>query len=450
MKKFNVPYKLKEVASIFHGAGFQVFLVGGAVRDFFLGKKPPDYDLASDAKPEDVMRIFKKVLPTGIAHGTVTILYKGLNIECTTFRADGDYSDARHPDNVNYVASIEEDLSRRDFTVNAMAVSLPKGNIVDPFNGASDLKKCIIQTVGNPDKRFSEDALRLMRAVRFATKLNFQIEEKTFDAISKLHENIKSVSIERVRDEFSKILLSEKPIIGLRLLESTGLLKIIIPELSECRGVEQKGMHRFDVLDHSFLVCNQTPPELHLRLSGLFHDIAKPQTRAQDSYGNFTFYRHEVKGAKLTGKILKRLKFPNRLIDKVVLLIREHMFHYEENWKSSTVRRFIARVGRENIDDLFALRQADTFGLQGEPVPPILLSEFAERIDTVLSESNVLGLKDLTVNGNDLIKIGVPKGKMVGRILYDLLQTVLDDPAQNNRKQLLEIAGKLKEKYRCN
>ena len=440
---FPVPPLLKEISGFFRRAGFSVYLVGGAVRDFLLKKDASDWDIATDAQPNDVMRLFKRTIPTGIDHGTVTIIYKKRHIECTTFRTESDYTDGRHPTAVAYTATIEEDLSRRDFTMNAIAVSLPDGAIVDPFNGRDAIRNGAIKTVREPLDRFLEDGLRPVRAIRFAAQLGFTIDSKTLAAIPQAIHITKKISIERFRDEFTKMMVCPTPLSGLRLMEHTGILNLFIPELAQCRGVEQRGFHHFDVLDHSFLVCNACPDgmqHLHIRLAGLFHDIGKPSVRKQTADGCYTFYRHESVSEKMTRSIMRRLKYANAEIDKTTHLVAQHMFHYDPSWTDAAVRRFIVRVGKENIDDLFALRKADVFGLTGHTAEPSLLAEFTARIDKVLAEAGAYTLKDLAVNGNDLMAIGIPAGKCLGLVLHDLLETVLDDPAQNTREQLLPIA----------
>ena len=440
--RYPVSKKMSEIASVFFNAGFSAYLVGGAVRDWFLGKPCKDYDIATDAEPKEVQALFRKTIPTGIAHGTVTILYKGEKIECTTFRCEADYSDGRRPQSVNYVRSIEEDLSRRDFTMNAIAVSLKDGSIVDPFEGVKSIKSKTIKTVGSPLDRFGEDGLRPIRAIRFASQLGFKIEEETLKAIPLSIEVCKKVSIERFRDEFVKMLLSEHPIISLKLLEDTGLLKVFLPELSDCRGVEQKGMHSFDVLDHSFLSCDAAPQDnLIVRLAALFHDIGKVSTREKNEYGDYTFYKHEAVSEKLTKKIMQRLKFPNREIEEVSHLVGLHMFHYTEDWSDAAVRRFIVRAGVENIPNLFDLRRADGFGMTGQAPDLSNLVSFKKRLEKVIAEDSALSLKDLAVGGRELMEIGIPAGPKLGIILQKLFEAVLEDPSQNTKPQLLKIAA---------
>ncbi len=458
MNKIKIPDFLSSMNGIFKSSGFKAYLVGGAVRDMLMKKTPSDFDLATDAKPEDVMRLFRRVIPTGISHGTVTVLFQNHEVEVTTFRAESSYSDGRHPDSISFASTIEEDLSRRDFTMNAIAVSLDGKGIVDPFGGEKDIKAKLIRTVGNPEERFSEDGLRPVRAIRFASRLNFKIDKDTLNAVSEpeILAVTKKVSAERFRDEFVKMLDSEKPSDALKLLEASGILSIFIPELSECRGCIQKdarGNHDFDVADHLFYSTDGAPKDkLNVRLAALFHDIGKPASKTIEKIGDANiihFYNHEKYSAEIARTILTRLKFPNSVIDNVCHLILNHMFHYEPDWKDSAVRRFLVRVKPENVEDLFDLRIADMYGMHNVPVrlhdsPAVaLLLEFKERIKKCECEKNVLNLKELAINGNDIISLGIPKGKKVGFILGELFNTVLDDPLQNTREKLILIAKKL-------
>ena len=440
---------LKEAASLFNRRGKEVCLVGGAVRDILLGKKASDWDLATNADPEEVISFFKHVIPTGIKHGTVTVLFKGHSIEVTSYRTESDYSDGRHPDTVEYAATIEEDLSRRDFTMNAIAVKIPDGEIIDPFKGQDDIKKRIIRCVGNPNERFNEDGLRPLRALRFASQLQFDIEEATLKAISGALEKTAKVAPERIQTELNKILMSKKPSIAFRLMEDTGLLELIFPELFSCRNIDQKGYHKFDVLDHSLLACDAAAMEetpLIVRLAALFHDLGKPLTRRMGDGGVWTFYNHEKESSILTRNILTRLRYPNSTIDSVCHLIEQHMFHYTDDWFDAAVRRFIIRVGESNIDDLFALRRADAFGTEGKGMDPRALLPFQERLEKILAEKKVQSLKDLAVTGNDLIAAGILPGREIGIILNELLEAVVDDPKLNTKDKLLEIAKKIHAK----
>jgi len=446
---FHCAPILKEVASVFNNAGKEVYLVGGAVRDLLLGRESADWDLATNARPEEVTRIFKRVIPTGIKHGTVTIHYKGASIEVTTFRTESEYSDGRRPDGIYYAETIEEDLSRRDFTMNAAAVRLPEGSLVDPFDGRHDINRRLIRCVGKAEERFAEDGLRPMRAVRFAAQLRFNLEKNTLAAIPGALSTTAKVAAERIRDELDKTMLSESPQTGFVLMEETGLLKMILPELDACRGIEQKGFHRYDVLDHSLLACAYAARKgfsREVRMAALFHDLGKQSTQNTGEDGIRTFYNHEKDSVRMAEVIMRRFRYSNAATDKVLRLVAAHMFHYEEAWKDSAVRRFIMRTGEDLLPELFQLRLADAAGTSGIDPDPALLLPFKERVESVLAQGSALSLKDLAVNGNDLAEIGVQRGKHIGIILKELLETVLEDPALNIREKLLEIAGKINKR----
>jgi len=450
---------LREIAALFDARGRQVCLVGGAVRDMLRGVKPKDWDLATDAPPEEVGRIFReartgaKVIPTGIKHGTVTVLFRGREAEITTFRTEAGYGDGRRPDSVSYAATIEEDLSRRDFTMNAVALRLVKGAVrgkkVDPFGGEADIKAGVIRCVGDPAQRFAEDGLRPLRAVRFAAQLSFTVERQTLEAIGGALETGAKVSAERVKDELDKILASPKPSVAFLLMEKSGLLKLFLPELAACRGIEQKGNHRFDVLEHSLLACDYAAQRYfpaEVRLAALLHDVGKAVTAAVDETGVRTFYQHESESEKTARNILTRLRYPNAVTDSVCHLVKEHMFHYTDDWSDAAVRRFVVRVGVEHLSGLYRLRRADSFATAGVEPPPDFLLPLIDRVDGVLAEGRAFTLKDLAVSGRDLMAMGIAPGKTMGKILNELLESVLDDPALNERNALLEIAKKLRNR----
>lgn len=469
-KKIKLDSTLIEFGKVFFQAGYKAYLVGGAVRDMLMKVPAHDWDVATNATPQDVIKLFKFVVPTGIEHGTVTVHYKGNEIEVTTFRTEAGYSDGRHPDSINYAATIEEDLARRDFTMNAIAASLEDGIITDPYGGQDDIKNKLIRTVGAAHERFMEDGLRPVRALRFASKLGFSIEKNTYSEIFKKEIQAKaaSISIERFRDEFEKIMSSPKPSVGLKLLEESGLLDIFIPEFKICRGCIQsdyRAFHKFDVLDHLFYACDGAPADkLNVRLAALFHDIGKPAAKkilhetvldgekndgSKKEIETITFYNHEAFGEKITQKLMTRLKFSNDMISNVCHLVKEHMFHYESNWSEAAVRRFIIRVKPECMEDLYDLRLADMYGMYNEKVDVRysesvkLLLELKARVEKELSKKTALSLKSLAVNGRDLMQLGIPTGKELGRILNELLECVIEDPAMNNKEMLIETAKKI-------
>lgn len=427
-------------------AGYEAFVVGGAIRDLVRKMKPDDYDLATSATPEQVKKLFRRVIPTGIEHGTVTVLIEGTSIEVTTFRKESIYTDGRHPDSVQFVKTIEDDLARRDFTINGMALDPVQDRFLDPFGGETDLRSGTVRAIGNPDERFAEDALRLLRAVRFATQLEFMIEPDTLDALGRAADTVRRVSHERVRDELTKIVASNRPSIGFRLMRDTELLPAILPELSVGVGVEQRGGHRFDVFEHSILTCDAARgDDMAVRLAALLHDVAKPSTLSVDAAGNRTFHGHDKESARQTELLLRRLRYPNVMIDRVTHLIRQHMFHYTPEWTDAAVRRFLARVGIENVENLFDLRQADSFAQRGAEIDFRMLFAFRERIATVLAGGHALSRKDLAVNGRDLASIEIPEGPAMGTVLEHLFEAVLDDPKQNTRSRLLDIAQRFYE-----
>lgn len=437
----KVPQILHDFGDTFHNAGHECFLVGGAIRNMIAGFEITDYDFATDARPEKVMKLFKRVIPTGIKHGTVTVLFRHHKLEVTTYRTEGAYSDSRRPDTIEFLPSIEEDLGRRDFTINSMALDLHTGELLDLHGGREDIASGLIRAIGNPEERFEEDPLRIMRACRFTAQLGFSIESETFTAAARLAPRIGSVSSERIRDELEKILLSDKPSQGLLAMDRAGILALILPEMSEGKGLDQKGFHDFDVFTHSLFACDASPKDLIVRLAALFHDIGKPRSVSYDEASIPSFHRHEQLSADMTRVILDRLKFPRAAQRSVYHLIEQHMFHYQEEWSDAAVRRFISRVGQDSIGRLFQLRVADAEGMAKRRAHPFKLEELKTRVDEVIAEENAFTVKELAVDGNDLShSAGVPKGPEMGIVLDFLLESVLDDPGLNTREQLIEIA----------
>ena len=438
--KYPVPENIRQFASIFRENGHRLYIVGGAVRDHLLGRKNSDYDFCTDAKPEEVIPMFRRVIPTGIKHGTVTVLFKGDSFEVTTFRTEGAYSDQRHPDSVTFVTDLSEDLSRRDFTVNAFAADCLDGSIIDLFDGMKDLKAKTIRAIGNPRERFEEDALRLMRLARFCSKLGFEPDPDTKQAATQLSASISNVSQERIYDELSKILMTEKPTVGLRLLEDIGVLEHILPELTECRRIEQTKVGATDVLEHIYNTVDAAAHfnySYNVRLAALLHDIAKPQTMIINPYGIMRFFGHDIKSAQMARVVMRRLKCSNQLIDTVCNLIENHMVKYRDNWTDGAVKRFIKRVGKENINELFELQWCDQIASEGkskvEEYDP-----FIRRIKEL--ENQPMSVKDLAVSGDDLAQAGIPKSKVMGEILDELLEMVIDYPTLNEKETLINQA----------
>ena len=438
--KYPVPENIRQFASIFRENGHRLYIVGGAVRDHLLGRKNSDYDFCTDAKPEEVIPMFRRVIPTGIKHGTVTVLFKGDSFEVTTFRTEGAYSDQRHPDSVTFVTDLSEDLSRRDFTVNAFAADCLDGSIIDLYDGMKDLKAKTIRAIGNPRERFEEDALRLMRLARFCSKLGFEPDPDTKQAATQLSASISNVSQERIYDELSKILMTEKPTVGLRLLEDIGVLEHILPALTECRRREQTKVGATDVLEHIYNTVDAAAHfnySYNVRLAALLHDIAKPQTMIINPYGIMRFFGHDIKSAQMARVVMRRLKCSNQLTDTVCNLIENHMVKYRDNWTDGAVKRFIKRVGKENINELFELQWCDQIASEGkskvEEYDP-----FIRRIKEL--ENQPMSVKDLAVSGDDLAQAGIPKSKVMGEILDELLEMVIDYPTLNEKETLINQA----------
>jgi poly(A) polymerase/tRNA nucleotidyltransferase (CCA-adding enzyme) len=461
----TIPKEIKNIISELNKANFEAYIVGGCVRDFLLaasekaslapkGREPKDWDITTNAKPEEIQKIFPDsfyenkfltvTVRTGSKKGNLS------EIEITTYRFEAKYSDKRHPDDVKYAENLEDDLSRRDFTINAIAMD-GKKKIIDLFEGQIDLKNKIIKTVGNPEERFSEDALRMLRAVRFATALNFEIEKNTKDAIIKNSFWMEAVSQERIRDEFVKIIMSENPAKGIELLRELNLLKYVLPELLENVGVLQNKHHIYDCYQHAIKSLEYTAKKkfnLYVRVSALLHDIAKPRVKSGQGE-SATFYNHEIVGAKITFQILNRLKFPKKDVEKITKLVRWHLFYYNvDEVGDASIRRLVKNVGAENIEELLQVRYADRIGSGVPKAEPYKLRHLKYLIEKVAQDP--ISAKMLKINGNDLIKLlEIKPGPKIGQILDILLGYVLDDPKKNN-KDFLEAEsiklGKLSEK----
>ncbi len=443
----HVPRVIRDFAAVFRAAGFQCHLVGGAVRDILLGRPHTDYDIATDALPDQVMPLFRRVIPTGLKHGTVTVHFKGTTFEVTTFRTETAYGDGRRPDAVTFSPSITDDLARRDFTINAIAYDLLSDRVADPHEGRRDLRSRIIRAIGNPSERFREDGLRPLRACRFAAQLGFAVEEATRQAIPGSLDVLAMVSAERVRDELLKVLETALPSVGFSLMKDTGILRVVLPELLEGVGIAQGSFHCHDVFWHSLYACDAAPRESPaLRIAALLHDVGKPRSQGTGTDGRPTFYGHEKVSADLARGILERLKLPNATVKEVVHLVAHHMFNYQEHWSDAAVRRLIARVGEGSINDIIALRRADQVGMcpQNAEHFPEGLSEFARRVAEVMKSGRAFTLSKLSIDGNDIMTaLGLAPGPRVGIILNELLQSVLEDPKLNEKEKLLGIARKL-------
>lgn len=443
-------------------AGFEAYIVGGCVRDFLRGKEPEDWDVATSAKPEEIQKVFPKSFYNNkfftVAVQTESKDPKLKEIEITTYRSEAKYTDKRHPDEIKFARTIKEDLNRRDFTVNALALELPglrtaKVKIVDLFDGQKDLENKIIRAVGNPEDRFSEDALRMMRAARFSVTLSegWKIEEKTRQGIKKNAILLEAISKERIRDEFLKIIMSERADVGIELLRELGLLRYIVPELEEGFGVGQNKHHIYKCYEH-FLLSLKYAAEKNfneqVRIASLLHDIGKPRVKQGQGPGS-TFYNHEIVGAKMTVQILNRLKFSKKEIEKITKLVRYHLFYYNVGEVSdSSVRRLVRKVGPEDMEELLQVRMADRIGSGVPKAEPYKLRHLKYTIDKVSHDP--ISAKMLKINGNELMKIlNIQPGPKVGQILDILLSYVLEDPKKNKKGFLekeIKKLGKLPEK----
>lgn len=453
----NIYKKIKET-------GFEVFFVGGCVRNTLLGKAIKDWDLTTNATPIQIQAIFQDSFYDN-QFGTVGIPFKKEGekpdletknyIEITTFRKEKGYKDLRHPESIEWGKSIEDDLSRRDFTINAIALKLTTKDqrltteFIDPFNGQNDLKNKLIRAVGNADERFKEDALRLMRAIRFAAQLGFNIEEKTIKSILRDAKLISYVSKERVRDELLKILASSHPYEGIKLLDDTGMLEIIIPELSLGKGVSQERPgrhHKDDVFTHNLLSLKYCPAKDPLvRLAALIHDIGKPQAKSFDEQNLVIFYNHEVVSAKISREISDRLRLSKKQKEKIYTLVRWHMFTIDEKITDAAIRRFIRRVGVENVKDMIDLRIGDRLGGGTQTAESWRLKKFKERLGRQLNPP--FSINDMAVDGNDVMReLNIKPGPKVGQILQQLFEEVDEDLSKNNREYLVKRIKELGKK----
>ncbi len=443
----EIPKEIKLIIEKLKKQGFEAYIVGGCVRDFLRDVEPKDWDVTTNAKPEEIQKIFSKSFYEN-KFLTVTIQIESENpklkeVEITTYRSETKYSDRRHPDKVKFAKTIEEDLSRRDFTINAIATTLKDSElkIVDIFKGQKDLEAKMIRAVGNPEERFSEDALRMMRAVRFATTLgkDWKIEKKTSEAIKKNAIWLQAISKERVRDEFLKIIMTERATEGIELLRKLNLLKYILPELEEGYGVSQNKHHIYQCYDHCLRSLGYAAKKnfnKYVRLAALLHDVGKPRVKEGEG-ADATFYNHEIVGAKMTLQILNRLKFPKKDIEKIAKLVRYHLFYYTpEEVGESSVRKLVRNVGPENMEELLEVRMSDRIGSGVPKAEPYKLRHLKYVIEKVSQDP--ISVKKLKINGNEVMKIlGIKQGLMVGQTLNVLLSYVLEDP-KKNKKEFLE------------
>ncbi|MCW6088353.1 CCA tRNA nucleotidyltransferase [Clostridium sporogenes] len=440
--KIQIPKGVKYIINTLQENNHEAYIVGGAVRDSLLERKVNDWDITTSANPQEVENIFEnlgyKIIPTGLKHGTVTILINSIGYEVTTFRIDGEYEDNRHPKEVKFTSNLKEDLKRRDLTINAMAYN-DKTGLVDYFNGLEDLNNKIVRCVGNSKDRFNEDSLRMLRCIRFASQLNFDMEKSTKFNIRELSKNINNVSMERIRDELCKILVSSQPVYGIRNIVELNLVDYIIPELKDCVGFQQHNKHHDkDVYGHILSVVENVPNKLELRLAALLHDIGKPKCFSIGDNGQGHFYGHQKISADMTKDILKRLKFDNKTIDKVDKLVYNHMTRYNK-LRIPSIKKFINKVGIDNLDDLFELQIADIKGSAKEYHSFDNVLNLKIKCEKILSEKQPLTIKDLDIDGHDLMKLGIKQGKEIGIVLNKLLDIILENPNLNNKEDLIKI-----------
>jgi tRNA nucleotidyltransferase (CCA-adding enzyme) len=442
-----VPKDVFVVCNKLRDAQKRAWIVGGCVRDSLLGKQVADWDVCTDARPNELMKIFPRAVPTGLQHGTVTVVMHGHHYEVTTLRGETTYSDGRRPDAVHFVDDITADLARRDFTINAIAVNPWTGELVDPFDGRTDIDAKVIRAVGKAVERFSEDGLRVLRAARFSATLEFELAPETFSAIAPTLDTFKKVSAERVRDEWVKAMKAKKPSRAFEVMRESGILGITCPELLEGVGCEQNKWHSYDVWKHAMECMDYCVGDPILRISALLHDVGKPKSRAfSDKTQDWTFYDHDRIGAEIAFPIATRLKFSNDERDRIVSLVRNHLFHYDA-WSDAAVRRWMKRVGLDRIEDLYALNEADLRAKGPETFDAshlLPLEALKVHVAKIMAEGAALTTRDLAIDGNVLMKeLGIKPGRIIGVILETLLEAVINDPSLNVREKLLEMARKI-------
>ena len=442
----QIAQPVLEICKELRNAGESAWIVGGCVRDLLRAEKVNDWDVATTALPKKVQDTFRRVIPTGIDHGTVTVLWKGESFEVTSLRGEGTYSDGRRPDNVVFVDNIEQDLARRDFTVNAIAYDPVDGQVVDPFDGLTDMRNRVLRAVGNPTARFQEDGLRILRGARFVATLEFELEEETEAAFGSALDTFRKVSPERVREEWLKAMKASTPSRAFEVMRRTGILEVTYPELLEQVGCEQNQWHAYDVWNHTMRVLDESDGDPIERVAALLHDVAKPRTRAKsDKTNDWTFYHHEKVGADMADRWLRDYRFSNSERELITGLIRHHLICYSSEWSDAAVRRFIKRVGADNIDPLLRLGTADALG-KGRNVEAELaaLKELRGRVQQAIEEGGALTTGDLAIGGNDVIPLlDGGAGPAVGQILRALLEKVIDDPSLNTRDKLMPLAEEL-------
>lgn len=440
--KIQLPDQVNKIINTLEEAGYEAYAVGGCVRDSILGRTPDDWDITTSAKPEDCKRLFPRTVDTGIKHGTVTVLLGGEGFEVTTYRIDGVYEDGRHPREVTFTANLKEDLRRRDFTINAMAYNERSG-LVDLYGGMQDMENRVIRCVGDAMERFEEDALRMLRAVRFSAQLGYRIDEKTREAVKAMASNLQKISAERIQAELIKLVTSPHPD-ALRTAYELGITAQILPEFDLCMETPQRHKHHcYDVGEHILHSMLGVEPDKVLRLAMLFHDIGKPQTLTVDADGTTHNKKHPLEGEKITRRVMRRLKFDNDTTEKVTKLVLYHDYDIAPN--EAGVRRAVNRIGEDIFAMIFVVRRAD-IAAQSDYMREEKLQKVAyiEEIYRRISDrKDAVTLKDLAISGKDLIAAGMAPGRQIGETLHALLDRVLDDPCLNQREILLKLSKEL-------
>lgn len=442
MKRIDIPDKVNRIIHALAAAGHEAYAVGGCVRDAILGREPADWDITTSASPVEVKALFPRTIDTGIQHGTVTVMLGGEGFEVTTYRVDGEYEDCRHPKEVQFTKSLLEDLKRRDFTINAMAYNEAAG-LIDEFDGIGDLERGIIRCVGLAKDRFTEDALRMLRAVRFSAQLGFTLEESTRDAIGELCGNLRKVSAERIQVELVKLLVSPHPE-KIRDVWETGMSQVILPEFDACMACAQNNPHHiYSVGEHTIHALCEVPADKVLRLTMLLHDIGKPAVKTTDERGIDHFHGHPAVSQELAGMILKRLKFDNETIRQVGKLVYYHDYH--PPLEPAKVRRAVNRIGFDLFPMYLKVQQGDILAQNPDMQAGKLenLTELQRIYEQILKEQNCVTLKQLAVTGRDLMGAGIPAGPGLGRVLNSLLEIVLEDPEKNRKEWLLQEAVRI-------
>jgi tRNA nucleotidyltransferase (CCA-adding enzyme) len=444
-----VPPDALALCGKLRAAGRRAWIVGGCVRDLLLGRSVSDWDLCTDARPDEMLKVFPRAIPTGIQHGTITVVVSGKHYEVTTLRGEGAYTDGRRPDSVHFVDDITADLARRDFTINAIAIDPLDAHVIDPFGGRDDLRAGVLRAVGDARERFAEDGLRVLRAARFVASLELELDPATEAAIEPTLDTFRKVSAERVRDEWVKTMKARRPSRAFDVMRRTGILAVSCPELLEGWGVAQNKYHAYDVWRHGMECMDACQGDPILRIAAVLHDVGKPRSRAHsDKTNDWTFYDHERIGAEIAEPICARLRFSNDERARIVDLVRHHLFHYSPEWTDATVRRWIRRVGKQRVDDLYVLNEADVRGKGRDCAEDLAaLEALKAHVSKVLLAGDALSTRDLKVNGRDLMKeLGVAPGPILGELLEALLEAVVAEPSLNEREALLSLARELLHK----